>query len=360
MAMWVRHRPCLLAGLHVLAGCAAWGYACNGYVPRCMWLWNGRLRPAGSQHHMQPFLLSDWMFLKSRVPCCVRAIYCGHLTGMGIARQNSQCLYILLCSATLQTCPRLLCTSAGTQADIAANSASEYKSDGQHQQAGSAAVLPADQAHKALQHTASTPSSLHPNLPSVPLVAVGQEPALSTQILGDTIGRSEHLHAAAAPDQAAAGQSPDSEQPAGTGLEQNPQVAQRPLNSATFDEESIACLNDILAQYVGTHNFHNFTARMAAQDPAAKRYIKKFCCRGTMRLEVGVPDLSRPKCMQLITSITPGVDGSLSVNLHKALMGSSSDGAGGSSSSRAQLTLGFYSTIELCLSAAQRRATTML
>jgi tRNA pseudouridine38-40 synthase len=34
--------------------------------------------------------------------------------------------------------------------------------------------------------------------------------------------------------------------------------------------------NRILKYYVGTHNFHNFTTRTKAEDPAAKRFIISF------------------------------------------------------------------------------------
>ena len=42
----------------------------------------------------------------------------------------------------------------------------------------------------------------------------------------------------------------------------------------------------LLRQYEGTHNFHNFTIRVSAADPSAKRYILSFACAGTLQLEV--------------------------------------------------------------------------
>ncbi len=43
-----------------------------------------------------------------------------------------------------------------------------------------------------------------------------------------------------------------------------------------FGEKEMERLNTILGKYVGTHNFHNFTARIKAEDPSAKRYILSF------------------------------------------------------------------------------------
>lgn len=43
-----------------------------------------------------------------------------------------------------------------------------------------------------------------------------------------------------------------------------------------FDEAKLQRLNDVLSIYKGTHNFHNFTARIKPEDPSAKRYILSF------------------------------------------------------------------------------------
>ncbi|KAG0572919.1 hypothetical protein KC19_VG134300 [Ceratodon purpureus] len=43
-----------------------------------------------------------------------------------------------------------------------------------------------------------------------------------------------------------------------------------------FEEAKLQQLNKILSRYVGTHNFHNFTARIKPEDPSAKRYIISF------------------------------------------------------------------------------------
>ncbi len=56
-----------------------------------------------------------------------------------------------------------------------------------------------------------------------------------------------------------------------------------------FSAEQQARLNEVLGAFEGTHSFHNYTVRVPASDPAAKRYILSFKCAGTMNLEVGLP-----------------------------------------------------------------------
>ena len=53
-----------------------------------------------------------------------------------------------------------------------------------------------------------------------------------------------------------------------------------------FTAEQQARLNKVLAGYEGTHNFHNYTIRVTAGDPAAMRYILSFKCLGTMEIQV--------------------------------------------------------------------------
>lgn len=43
-----------------------------------------------------------------------------------------------------------------------------------------------------------------------------------------------------------------------------------------YGEKEKARFNSILKRYVGTHNFHNFTTRIKAEDPSAIRYIISF------------------------------------------------------------------------------------
>ena len=56
--------------------------------------------------------------------------------------------------------------------------------------------------------------------------------------------------------------------------------------SFEFDDACRARLNEVLQQFEGTHNFHNFTVKVPASDPSAKRYILKFSCPGTVLIEV--------------------------------------------------------------------------
>ena len=51
-----------------------------------------------------------------------------------------------------------------------------------------------------------------------------------------------------------------------------------------FDQSCVDKLNRILAQFEGTHNFHNFTVRTASSAPQAKRYILNFKCDGVIEV----------------------------------------------------------------------------
>ncbi|XP_070618677.1 pseudouridylate synthase 1 homolog isoform X2 [Erythrolamprus reginae] len=42
--------------------------------------------------------------------------------------------------------------------------------------------------------------------------------------------------------------------------------------------ETLVAVNDLLACYKGTHNFHNFTSQKGPKDPSAKRYIIEMFC----------------------------------------------------------------------------------
>lgn len=51
-----------------------------------------------------------------------------------------------------------------------------------------------------------------------------------------------------------------------------------------FDTDCINRLNGILSHYQGTRNFHNFTVRVSASAPQAKRYIHSFVCDGVFKI----------------------------------------------------------------------------
>ena len=66
---------------------------------------------------------------------------------------------------------------------------------------------------------------------------------------------------------------------------------QSELNQTTssdfaFDDAAVRWLNTVLKQYEGTHNFHNFTVRLEASDPSAKRYMLSCKCPGTFSIKV--------------------------------------------------------------------------
>lgn len=56
-------------------------------------------------------------------------------------------------------------------------------------------------------------------------------------------------------------------------------------NTFAYTDEVKEKFNRILKYYVGTHNFHNFTTRTKAEDPAAKRFIISFTANRVVRLD---------------------------------------------------------------------------
>lgn len=52
-----------------------------------------------------------------------------------------------------------------------------------------------------------------------------------------------------------------------------------------FGELQLKRLRYILSKYAGTHNFHNFTARIKPEDPSAKRYILSFEARDIFEVQ---------------------------------------------------------------------------
>ncbi|KFK34456.1 hypothetical protein AALP_AA5G147600 [Arabis alpina] len=56
-------------------------------------------------------------------------------------------------------------------------------------------------------------------------------------------------------------------------------------NKFCYDEELKERFNRILGYYVGLYNFHNFTTRMKADDPAANRYIISFTANSVITLD---------------------------------------------------------------------------
>lgn len=56
-------------------------------------------------------------------------------------------------------------------------------------------------------------------------------------------------------------------------------------NEFCYGDEERERFNRILRTYEGTHNFHNFTTRTKAEDPAAKRYIISFDAKTTVHVD---------------------------------------------------------------------------
>ncbi|KAI4335572.1 hypothetical protein L6164_014208 [Bauhinia variegata] len=52
-----------------------------------------------------------------------------------------------------------------------------------------------------------------------------------------------------------------------------------------YGEKEMERFNRILKYYVGTHNFHNFTSRTKAEDPAARRFIVSFEANSVVTVE---------------------------------------------------------------------------
>ena len=57
-------------------------------------------------------------------------------------------------------------------------------------------------------------------------------------------------------------------------------------SNSMCDDAALERLNALLSQYIGTHNFHNYTIRTLSSDPAALRYILSFRCVGVANLSV--------------------------------------------------------------------------
>ncbi|CAN4094046.1 unnamed protein product [Withania somnifera] len=70
-------------------------------------------------------------------------------------------------------------------------------------------------------------------------------------------------------------------------VDENTKVVEEPVEESVFcyGEKEKERFNRILKYYEGTHNFHNFTTRTKADDPAAKRYIISFNANTIVNVE---------------------------------------------------------------------------
>ena len=83
------------------------------------------------------------------------------------------------------------------------------------------------------------------------------------------------------------GEQPSRKPPGGGAAERHAACSHVPAEyrRVRFTAEQQARLSKVLAGYEGTHNFHNYTVRVAAGNPAAMRYILSFKCAGTMEIQ---------------------------------------------------------------------------
>nr|GMD18506.1 tRNA pseudouridine synthase A, mitochondrial-like [Ipomoea batatas] len=68
-------------------------------------------------------------------------------------------------------------------------------------------------------------------------------------------------------------------------VEEGNEEAIIPKKIFSYGDEEKDRFNRILKYYEGTHNFHNFTTRTKAEDPAAKRYIISFTANTVVEVE---------------------------------------------------------------------------
>ncbi|KAK8629708.1 hypothetical protein V6N13_078539 [Hibiscus sabdariffa] len=68
-------------------------------------------------------------------------------------------------------------------------------------------------------------------------------------------------------------------------VEDKVDVEKKEERSFCYGEEEKERFNRILNHYVGSHNFHNFTTRTKAEDPAARRYIVSFHANKVVTVE---------------------------------------------------------------------------
>lgn len=56
-------------------------------------------------------------------------------------------------------------------------------------------------------------------------------------------------------------------------------------NRFCYGEKEKERFNRILKGYQGTHNFHNFTTRIKAEDPSSQRFIVSFSANNTVSVD---------------------------------------------------------------------------
>ena len=137
---------------------------------------------------------------------------------------------------------------------------------------GAAANCPADDSADAL------PSATSPSAPETSDAEVTDVTPQAAQPMSSEAAPSTNSPPAG-PSPAAAAASPAAAAEAANGHA-------APGSDFIFDAAAVARLTSILQQYEGTHNFHNFTVRLEASDPSAKRYMLSCKCDGVFQIQV--------------------------------------------------------------------------
>lgn len=143
---------------------------------------------------------------------------------------------------------------------------------GQQSAAALGALREAAAEHAAGQKAAA-PSEA--GVPAVAAVAEGAAAPGASGAAGGAGPEPAEAGAAAGAERAAAGGA------AGAGPSSSSPPPAAPF---VFDAAAEQRLSEVLSQYEGTHNFHNFTVRTPASAPNAKRFILSFRCAGVMEV----------------------------------------------------------------------------
>ncbi|KAL3158514.1 hypothetical protein ABBQ38_010743 [Trebouxia sp. C0009 RCD-2024] len=140
--------------------------------------------------------------------------------------------------------------------------------------------LPQPDPNQALHQTTAAASPTPPHAPDPPSPPPIPENGLAQRVL-DQPGQPANSPALAnlpRKDRASAQGAPG-------GPAQAYDTNQPPQSEFVFDDAAVRRLSSILHQYEGTHNFHNFTVRLEANDPSAKRYMLSCRCTGVFDIQ---------------------------------------------------------------------------
>ncbi|DBB17512.1 TPA: hypothetical protein ACH3X3_002579 [Trebouxia sp. C0006] len=107
-------------------------------------------------------------------------------------------------------------------------------------------------------------------------------PAIANGVVHEDVPSNSHPPGDPTP---ASGGTPHDDSAPGDALSPAPDANQPPPSSFVFNEAATRRLTTILRQYEGTHNFHNFTVKLEATDPSAKRYMLSCQCAGTFEIQ---------------------------------------------------------------------------